>query len=294
LTQMRLSLLGSDNALGQAVLQQAESEAIDIASLAIVGEACIKNGVAAWLMKSRPSLLLNTTPYVDGFSLYSSFQRLPEQEHFNAWLSNYCEKQGIILLQVSSYLIFDGARAIAYDEQAAIAPLAPIGKSLACIEHQVRTFCPQHLLLRFGWLLDESKGGYLDCFLRKAVQGAKLFAADDRRGNPTTVDDAARVLLAILKQIDCGATPWGTYHYGSNEASTEFALQQAILDEAKRLYPSLRATLLARPHELCPDAKNTPQHTVLSCKKILETFGIKARTWRVGLEDVLRRYFQQA
>jgi nucleoside-diphosphate-sugar epimerase len=46
------------------------------------------------------------------------------------------------------------------------------------------------------------------------------------------VDDAARVILSVLKQLDCKAPLWGTYHYAGNEATTPLALGQAILGEA--------------------------------------------------------------
>ena len=61
--------------------------------------------------------------------------------------------------------------------------------------------------------------------------------ADDRRGNPTPVDDAARVIISVLKQLDCAAPLWGTYHYAGHEATTPLALGQAILTEARNFHP---------------------------------------------------------
>ena len=95
--------------------------------------------------------------------------------------------------------------------------------------------CPKHVLLRFGWLLDDSNEGILGRFLARAERDAELMLADDRRGNPTPVDDAARVMLAVLKQLDCAAPLWGTYHYGGHEATTTLALGQAVLTEARNL-----------------------------------------------------------
>jgi len=288
---MRPLVLGSDNALGQALLRQAGCEAAQFVCLPTPALGFAEQTLKACLDKERPDALLNLAHYVDGFQATNP-QSLADHERLSCYLADYCAEHDIILLQPSSYLVFDGARAIAYDEQQPPAPLTPCGETLAKMEQHVRSRCQKHVLLRFGWLLDESSGGHLAHFLKQAALGGEVPAADDRRGSPTTVDDAARVLLAVLKQLDCEAALWGTYHYGGHEASTALALYQAILDEAAQFRPAVAARLLPMPHELCADSQTQPQHAVLSCKKILETFGIKPRAWRVGLADVLERYFQ--
>jgi len=289
---MRLLLLGSDNALAEALLRQANREAIDFACLPTSAQEVSEKQLIASLDKERPNAILSLAHYFDGFQSEDT-QALPAYERLSTYLADTCATRDITLLQPSRYIVFDGTRTTAYDEQEALAPLALHGQCFARIEQQVRTVCPKHVLLRFGWLLDESLGGYVDRLLRQVEQGGEIPTADDRRGSPTTVDDAARVLLAIIKQLDCGAPLWGTYHYGGHEASTALALYQAILDEAKVFRPTLSAKLLGIPHELCADNQKEPQHAVLACKKILTTFGIKPRAWRVGLADVLERYFKQ-
>jgi len=286
--RMRLLLLGSDTPSGQALARLLSSESIDFTSL------CTPHSdlpVEDFLHKTRPAVLLNLAHDQAGCSAIN-LRRLRQHEALTHCLATYCARHNIILLQPSSYLVFDGVRTIAYDEQESPEPLSEHGRCLARIEKSIRTACPQHVLVRFGWLLDESPNGHLHDFLQRARQGGSLPIADDRRGNPTLVDDAARVLLAVLKQLDCGAPLWGTYHYGGIEASTALALYQAILEEARAFAPALNAELIPTPHALCADSQKEPQHAVLSCKKILETFGIKPRAWRVGLNALLTRYFQ--
>ena len=90
-----------------------------------------------------------------------------------------------------------------------------------------------------------------------------LYLADDRRGNPTPVDDAARVILAVLKQLDCQVPLWGTYHYGGHEASTPLLVAQALLGEASKYRDVTTANLTAVAHAACSDAAAEPQHGVL-------------------------------
>jgi dTDP-4-dehydrorhamnose reductase len=166
------------------------------------------------------------------------------------------------------------------------------GQALWRIEQRVRAVCPRHVLVRFGWLLDESPDGQLGRFLRRAERDDSIALADDRRGNPTPVDDAARVILAVLKQLDCQAPLWGTFHYGGQEAATSLALGQAVLSEARNLRSNLLEDITAQAHAARPDAAEEPQHAVLACKKILHTFGVKPRAWRSALPSLLDRYYR--
>ncbi|WP_444815215.1 sugar nucleotide-binding protein, partial [Stutzerimonas frequens] len=101
-----------------------------------------------------------------------------------------------------------------------------------------------------------------------------------------------RVILAVLKQLDCQAPLWGTYHYGGHEASTPLLVAQALLGEAARYRDVTTAKLTPVAHADCSDAAAEPQHGVLACKKIFTTFGIKPRAWRTGLPSLLERYYR--
>ena len=94
-------------------------------------------------------------------------------------------------------------------------------------------------------------------------------------GSPAPVDDAARVIISVLKQLDCAAPLWGTYHYAGHEATTPLALGQAILTEARNFHPLAIESPTAQAHAARPDAADEPQHAVLACKKILHTFGTR-------------------
>ncbi len=199
--------------------------------------------------------MINLAYYFDWFQAEAvSEQRLAGQERAVERLAELCQHHNIILLQPSSYRVFDGSRATAYSEKDEPVPLGVRGQALWRIEQSVRATCPQHVLLRFGWLLDDSTDGILGRFLARAEQPEELLLADDRRGNPTPVDDAARVIISVLKQLDCAAPLWGTYHYAGHEATTPLALGQAILTEARALHPLAIESPTPRPtpHDRTP------------------------------------------
>ncbi|MBD1553061.1 sugar nucleotide-binding protein [Pseudomonas typographi] len=292
---MRLMLLGGGSALGQALIRLGAEEDISFLAPRPPEAGWDAASLAQLLDDTRPDALINLAYYYDWFQAEAvPPARLKAQQQGMERLAQLCEQHGVVLVQPSSYRVFDGARATAYSEKDEPLPLGERGQALWHIEQQVQAVCPQHVMLRFGWLLDESSDGNLGRFLARAEQPQPLWLADDRRGNPTPVDDAARVILSVLKQLDCDAPLWGTYHYAGNEATTALALGQAILAEAEaagvRRFNAEQ--LSARAHAACDDALEEPQHAVLACKKILHTFGIKPRAWRAGLPALLERYFR--
>jgi dTDP-4-dehydrorhamnose reductase len=242
---------------------------------------------------TRPDAVINLAYYFDWFQASRvSEERFTAQERAVERLAELCQHHDIRLLQPSSYRVFDGARATAYSEKDETQPLSMRGQVLVRMEQSVRALCPRHVLLRFGWILDDSPDGLLARFLVRAERDKALFLADDRRGNPTPVEDAARVILAVLKQLDCAAPLWGTYHYGGHEATTALALGQAMLSEARHLRQNLLEEICGQAHAARGDASEEPQHGVLACKKILHTFGVKPRAWRAGLPSLLEQYYR--
>lgn len=291
--RMRLLLLGGGNALGQALVRQGAEEDIGFLAPRPPEGGWDAASLTQLLDETRPDAVINLAYYFDWFQAEDfDATRFARQERAVERLAELCQHYSILLLQPSSYSVFDGARATAYSEKDEPVPLGLRGQALLRIEQSVRATCPRHVLLRFGWLLDESPEGRLGRFLRRAELERRLLMADDRRGNPTLVDDAARVVLAVLKQLDCQSPLWGVYHYGAHEATTPLALGQAVLDEARQRHPLKVKEVGPQAHAARRDAVDEPQHAVLACKKILHTFGVKPRAWRAGLATLLDRYYR--
>lgn len=290
--RMRLMLLGGGNALSQALIRLGSEGDIHFLAPRPPDSGWDVASLTQVLDENRPEMLINLAYYHDWFqSDRVDDARLAAQEHVVKWLAVLCQQRGIILVQPSSYRVFDGLRTMPYSETEKVAPLGVQGHLFVAVEQAVRTLCPKHVIVRFGWLMDSSAEGCLGHFFARLQQLNPIYLADDRRGNPTPVPDAARVILAILKQLDCCAPLWGTYHYGGHEAVSQMLLGQTLA-EAFGLVPGALKILISRPHAECPDAALEPQHAVLACKKITNTFGIKPRSWRAALPELLDDYYR--
>lgn len=291
---MRLMLLGGGSALGRALIRLGAEEDISFLAPRPPDEGWTADALDQVLAENHPDVVINLAYYFDWFQAGQlNERRLLAQVYAVERLANLCQRHDMILLHPSSYRVFDGNRTVAYAETDAVAPLDVRGQVLWANEQHVRTCCERHVILRLGWLLDDSQDGLLGRFLQRLEQSGEIHLADDRRGNPTTVEDVSRVLLAILKQLDCEAALWGTYHYGAHEPTTPMVVAQTVLAEAEHYIRPRLDGLLSQAHAVCDDADTEPQHGVLACKKIFNTFGIKPRSWRSGMPALLERYYRR-
>ncbi|MBB3104166.1 sugar nucleotide-binding protein [Azomonas macrocytogenes] len=291
--RMRLMLLGGGNALGQAIVRLGAEEDIEFYAPRPPLGGWDAPSLTRLLDENRPDAVINLAYYYDWFQAGQVDEcRFVGQEAVVEHLAILCRELDLILLQPSSYRVFDGIRTTAYTEKDETAPLDFRGRLLCRTEQLVRELNPRHILLRFGWLLDDSSKGLMGRFLHRLEQEDELLLADDRRGNPTPVEDAARVIMAVLKQLDCQAGLWGTYHYGGHEAATPMAVCQSLMAEAAAFRRPRLKGLVPIAHAKCDDATTEPQYGVLACKKIFNTFGIKPRPWRAGLSGLLHSYYR--
>ena len=290
--RMRLMLLGGGNALGQALIRLGAEEDIGFLAPRPPEQGWDAASLTTLLDETRPDAVINLAFYHDWFQAEQvEAERLGAQERAVERLAELCQHYEILLVQPSSYRVFDGARATAYSEKDETLPLGLRGQALWRMEQSARGLpatCADPLRLAAGRKPERLAGTFPQP--RRTTAAAVL--ADDRRGNPTPVDDAARVVLSVLKQLDCQAPLWGTYHYGGLEATTTLALGQVILNEARTYRSNLIQEPSAEAHAARPDALDEPQHAVMVCKKILHTFGIKPRAWRAGLPALLDRYYR--
>lgn len=212
----------------------------------------------------------------------------PEGTHEAAFslplvLAEFARGRGMALLQLSSCYVFDGRKQSGYITSNPGQPVNELGNWQWECEQALRSLLPRHIILRTGWSLFR--------FIRKvqasSLADAPLSLPDKCRGQPVATADLARVMTAIILQLDCGAEVWGTYQYSGAEETSLYELGLAI------------AGLPGIPEELrvvddIPDwAQLEPLNSTLICTKIRNTFGIKQLPWRSGLQEelvLLRQY----
>ena len=190
-------------------------------------------------------------------------------------LAEHAREHRMALLQLSSCYVFDGRKQGAYISSNPGQPVNELGRWQWECEQALRTLLPRHIILRTGWSLARVVRKLHDC----ALSSGSLALPGRCRGQPVAVSDLARVMTAIILQLDCGAEVWGTYQYAGAEEINLYELGLAIVG-----MPGIPQNI--RVVDELPDwGHREPVNTTMACSKIKNTFGIKQLPWRNWLSE---------
>ncbi|MHA7881101.1 MAG: SDR family oxidoreductase [Saccharospirillum sp.] len=208
-----------------------------------------------------------------------------------AALAQACANLGAALVQLSCEQVFDGRKTSAYTESDVPNPQPGIGEICWQMEEQVRRHCPHHLIVRTSWLFGPDGDNRLTRLLRQATTHSQLTLDAGERSCPTSAADVARVIVAMLQQIDCQVDPplWGTYHYAGSDVANRVIFAETVLKAAK----SYLDVSVERVETTEPEAERII-NTELSSRKVLNVFGIKQHPWRRGVQDSLKQIYESA
>ena len=287
--RMRVLVLGAENSLGQALLAQAAAEFIQLEAVERPEQGWLPEMADQLLAGAKPDLVLNLAFYREQFQLgLQDAEVLEGQRAFDQQLIQGCAARNTSLVMLSSARVFDGSHASAYSETDEEAPAGALGRLQLELERSLRSSCPQHVILRFSWVLDGSAEGTLAQLLARMKSSAPVILAEEWRGNPTPVADAARIILSVLKQLDCAAPVYGIYQYGSSEATTWISFVQNVMQELIGR-GELTGDRVIHPvaFDSLPGMAGRPQNAALQTRQLMMVFGIKPRSWRSQLPALL-------
>jgi len=200
--------------------------------------------------------------------------------HIAEWISVLIE-QDIPIVLLSSAKVFK------YNEVGSLEEDEMTGdEGLISLENQTRKQL-RHLIVRVNQPFSFLSGDFAVQLLAKARSQDSLKMDNLIRIAPTPADDIAQVLHALLQQISCDETLWGTYHYCSVESTTAYGFAEVLLAEARQYEDLAHVSLEELADEDC-----LPSETILDSKLIKHTFGIKPKPWRQALSRLMRRYYR--
>jgi dTDP-4-dehydrorhamnose reductase len=200
--------------------------------------------------------------------------------HLAEWIELLIE-QDIPMVLLSSAKVFN------YNEVGSLETDEMTGDAdLIALENQARKQL-RHLIVRVNQPFSLLTGDYAVQLLAKARSQGHLKLDNLIRIAPTPADDIAQVIHALLQQIGCDESLWGTYHYCSVESTTEYAFAEVLLAEARQYEDLAHVTI-----EELADDECQPSETILDSKLIKHNFGIKPKPWRQALSRLMRRYYR--
>src|SRR5690554_3973181 len=218
-----------------------------------------------------------------------------ERQHYSEkvkQLATLAQQHNIPFIFLSTAAVFDGAR-IAYQEADAVSPNTNYGSYYVGLEQQVARW-EKHIIIRTGWLYGAGNDNYLTAAIAYAANDKLISFNSAGKACPTAIEDVARVILAIVLQLQYATENWGIYHYVASDTALGFQFIEAILMQAAKYETNVNAKQVRFEHssELPPDPLFYFAPVVLRCSRVLDDFGIHQRSWRALMPAAVRSYFE--
>lgn len=281
---MSFTLLLTDviSPLGRALEHELEREPFKVLAPGADVDWANPTSVASYLNEHQVDLVLNCRGWEEAYKPGGQARLLETAET----LTITCSAEDIPLIHFSSYSVFGGDTKGTHSEKDVIAPLSETGHAFAATEQQIAQV-PKYIILRLSWIIGAYGDNLLTRLLSAYLAGESVSVNRQLRGAPTAISDAARVAVALIKQISCGAENWGVMHYCSSDSCTqdEFAEQLLqLLIQQQLLTAEPRLTLIDQEPE------NEPLSAILGCRRVRDFFGVQARSWRPSLLPLVKQW----
>lgn len=275
---MKVLVVHDNGSLGRALLERLRQTRLEVTPVLVSDPGRLDLGAVGQWIPADTDLVVDALWQSDP----EAAEQAPEQIRQLAFslplaMAEHARDHGMAMIQLSSAYVFDGRKQSAYITSNPGNPIGQLGIWQWEAEQALRTLLPRHVILRTGWGLAR----FITKVQDHATTDGRLSLSSKHLGQPVTTQDLARVMVAIVQQLDCGAEVWGTYQYAGAEEVTHYELGLAL---AK--LPAIRDSV--RVVDAVPEwAKVEPENATMGCTKIRNTFGIKQMPWRAELEDEL-------
>jgi dTDP-4-dehydrorhamnose reductase len=221
--------------------------------------------VAETVENIRPDLIINCAAHTGVDACESEEERARDLNVAGPrYLAESADRQGSLLVHVSTDYVFDGQKPITagYAEADEPGPLSVYGKTKLAGEKAVSEETENHIILRTAWLYGIQGHNFLKTILRLACADPdrQLKVVNDQFGSPTW---SYRLAQQIKKLVEKDAR--GIYHATAEGVCTWYELADYFLEK------------MNVPHRLVPcTSEEFPTAAVRPKNSILENRRLKA------------------
>ena len=247
------------------------------------------------LREAAPSLVVNAAAYTAVDRAETDAEAAARANRDGpALLADYCAREGIPLIHVSTDYVFDGLKGAPYTETDPTSPTGVYGATKLAGEQAVLAACPRAVVLRTSWVYAATGKNFVLTMLRLGAERDRLRVVADQVGCPTAAQDLAAAILGIVDRI--GENGWrddyaGVFHAAGTGSTSWHGLAVATFEAAARhgaRMPVVEAITTAE----YPTAARRPPDSRLDCNKLACVFGLQLPPWRASLDRVVDEVFR--
>jgi len=250
--------------------------------------------ISAVVEKYRPAVVVNAAAWT-AVDLAENEQDGADRANNSgpAALAEATAKAGIPLIHVSTDYVFSGDKGAPYTEADETTPQTVYGRTKAEGELAVLAANPKSIVLRTSWVYSAHGKNFVKTMINAGAKNPALKVVGDQYGNPTSSDDLAEAILAIIALIERDG--WkqeyaGIYHASGTGETSWHGLAVAALEEATKHGQAMPEVNAIRTEDWPTPAKR-PQDSRLDCSKLEQVFGVRLPQWRDSVAKTVHRLF---
>lgn len=226
-------------------------------------------------------------------SAYTAVDKAETEEHIAEKVNSMgpgnlgaaASRIGARVIHISTDYVFNGKGTTPYLEDDHIDPINAYGRTKAHGEDALRGSSSMYFIIRTAWLYGIHGKNFVYTMLRLMNERNEVFVVNDQFGTPTYAPDLAAAIVSIMEQ---DSRSYGIYHYTNEEKTCWFEFAEEIYKVAsERGWISHNCVIKPISTDQYPAKTIRPKYSVLSKRKIVDTFGMIIPSW----QDGLRRFF---
>ena len=248
------------------------------------------------VLTEKPDWVINTSAHT-AVDRAESEEALAHQLNCEApgVIASACKKIDSAMIHYSTDYVFDGAATAPYEEEDAPNPQSVYGRTKLGGERAVLSQLDRVIILRTAWVYSRGGKNFVNTMLRLAEDREQINVVNDQFGSPTLADDLAAATISIVNQIE--RMERGLTDGGGGEAPPRFGIFHAtgggvtnwsgFSEKIMQLSGNDHVTINPIPGSQYPTPAPRPNYSVLSNRKLLDTYGIRLPDWQDALSRCL-------
>jgi dTDP-4-dehydrorhamnose reductase len=289
---MKILLFGRDGQLGTH-LNESLADAAGVEQLSGYGiddlDLSHLDHLRQVINDEKPNLIINAAAYTAVDKAESEVELATK---VNAEAPSVMAKAATALnagmIHYSTDYVFDGTATEPYSEDDQPNPESVYGSSKLDGENAVLANCKNSLILRTSWVYSMHGQNFLRTMLRLAAERDELKVVGDQIGAPTTTraltDATLKLVQYFMLNNGFSTAVCGIYHMTCGGETSWCGFARAIIAASE--FSDTR--VLDIPTADYPTPAKRPPYTVLSNKKLFDTFGIRLPDWEAALSECMR------
>lgn len=212
-----------------------------------------------------------------------------------AFLAGCAAKRDIPFFHLSTDYVFDGSKGAPYLEEDPVCPATIYGRTKAEGEKAVLSAHEKSVVFRTAWVYAPFGKNFLRTMITAGAKNPLLRVVADQKGNPTSAEDLAHILLdnaALIDQEGWKTEYHGIFHAVGSGGASWYDLACETLKQAEK-YGQTMPEICPVTTTDWPTPARRPADSRLDTGKLQRVFGKSFPCWKESVARTVKTLFEK-